>query len=521
MNAYELESPERKLVMWYKVKEKKELGLTKAQTARELGIDVKTVRKYLEMSYEEFKSSESYKRMYIKVLDPYESKVYSWLDEHPDLSASQIHDWLRERYQDLPDVNAKTVYNYVKYIRAKYSIEKPPLSSPRQYCKIEETAYGEYAQVDFGEMWMQYADRRKLKVYFFVMVMCRSRKKYVWFGKSPFTTDMAVYAHEKAFEYYGGKPKKIIYDQDAVLIHSENLGDYVLTKSFNAYVSQAHFQCIFCRKADPESKGKVENAVKYVKYNFLRGRTFVSIEQLNEEGVRWLSRTANGLPHQGTRLVPDEVFQTEQAYLNPYYGKPEMPYRDMKEYKVHRTNTISYLGNEYSLPSGTYQDASSKVWVNVNGNALEIYNKETGKQVAVHAISSDRGQYILDPSHRKIHKVSQSKQEKCILEYCNYDTLARMWLDNLRADKPRYYKDNLRTLSSGMRHFEPSTLHNAFEKSLDCGMYNAKDILTLCDRIGKRIPVRTEEPKRSCSLPDIAKEIPEKTNINQYNQYFS
>jgi hypothetical protein len=81
------------------------------------------------MSYEEFKSSESYRRMYIKVLDPYESKVYSWLDEHPDLSASQIHDWLRERYQDLPDVNAKTVYNYVKYIRAKYDIEKPPLSS--------------------------------------------------------------------------------------------------------------------------------------------------------------------------------------------------------------------------------------------------------------------------------------------------------------------------------------------------------------------------------------------------------
>lgn len=87
MNAYELESPERKLVMWYKCNEKKSQGLTKAQIARELGLDVKTVRKYLRMSYDEFKSSESYKRMYIKVLDPYESKVYGWLDEHPDLSA--------------------------------------------------------------------------------------------------------------------------------------------------------------------------------------------------------------------------------------------------------------------------------------------------------------------------------------------------------------------------------------------------------------------------------------------------
>ena len=116
MNAGILESPERKLVMWYKCNEKKELGLTKAQIARDLGLDVKTVRKYLRMSYDELKSSESYKRMYIKLLD-----------EHPDLSSSQIHDWLRERYPDLPDVNSKTVYNFVKYVRAKYNIEKPVL----------------------------------------------------------------------------------------------------------------------------------------------------------------------------------------------------------------------------------------------------------------------------------------------------------------------------------------------------------------------------------------------------------
>ena len=198
MNAVILESPERKLVMWYKCNEKKSLGLTKAQIARELGMDVKTVRKYLRMSCDEFKSSESYKRVYIKVLDPYESKVSEWLDEHPDLSSSQIHDWLREHYPDLPDVNSKTVYNYVKYIRAKYNIEKLVSSSPRQYGRIVETDFGEYAQVDFGEMWMQYEDKRRIKVYFFVMVLCRSRKKYVWFSKSPFTSDLAVYAHERA-----------------------------------------------------------------------------------------------------------------------------------------------------------------------------------------------------------------------------------------------------------------------------------------------------------------------------------
>lgn len=521
MNAYELESPERKLVMWYKCKEKFDLGLSKAQIARELGIDVKTVRHYLKMNYDEFKSSASYKRMYMKVLDPYESKVYGWLDEHPDLSASQIHDWLRERYDTLPEVNRKTVYNFVKYVRAKCNIEKPILSAPREYVKVDETPFGEYAQVDFGEMWMQYDDRRRVKVYFFVMILCRSRKKYVWFSTSPFTSDLAIYAHEKAFEYYGGKPRKIIYDQDAVLIHSENLGDYVLTKSFNAYVNQAHFQCIFCRKSDPESKGKVENAVKYVKYNFLRGRTFASIEQLNEEGVRWLSRTANGLPHCGTKLVPDEVFKDEKSYLTPYYGKPEMPQKGMAMYKVHKNNAISYHGCEYSLPSGSYKNTGSFVWVDIKGECMEIYDGETGKQVATHNISKDRGRYVLDPSHRKQRYVPMSKQEKAILEYCNYDILTGMWLDNLKHNKVRYFKDNLRVLFSEMWHFEPSTLHHAFEKSLECGMYNAKDLISLCDRIGRRIPVRATDNNQTQRLPEIIKEAPEKTDINQYNQYFS
>ncbi len=497
------------------------MGLTKAQIARELGLDVKTVRRYLGMSYEEFCSSGSYKRMYIRVLDPYEETVSGWLDQHPDLSSSQIHDWLRERYDNLPGVNSKTVYNYVKYIRAKYSIDKPQVSSPRQYSRIDETPFGEYAQADFGEMWMSREDGRKLKVYFFVMVLCRSRKKYVWFSQTPFTSDLAIYAHEKAFEYYGGKPKKIIYDQDAVLIHAENLGDYILTKSFGAYVNQSHFECVFCRKSDPESKGKVENAVKYVKYNFLRGRTFRDIGSLNEEGVRWLSRTANGLPHNGIKRVPDEAFEEERRHLTPYSGSPSMPEKSMKEYKIHKNNAISYHGNEYSLPSGSYKNPSSFAWVSVTGNLMEIYDGETGKQLARHLISDVRGQYILDPSHRKLHPISVSKKEASIIEYCNNDPLAVKWLENLKTHKPRYYMDNIRAFLLEMKHFEPSTLHRAFEISLDRGMYNGKDFMTLCGRIGKRKPsYKTDQPLRN-RLPDIANETPDRTSINHYNEYLS
>ena len=202
---------------------------------------------------------------------------------------------------------------------------------------------------------MKRTDGRHLKVYFFVMVLSRSRYKFVYFSPTPFNTANTVYAHEMAFEYYGGRPKKLLYDQDKVLLHDENMGDLILTNGFRAFVSQQHFKPVFCRKSDPESKGKVENVVKYVKYNFLRGREFTDIDKLNEECLSWLERTGNGTMHHGIYRIPSEVFEEERAFLQPYYGTPNPPKQEMREYNVRKDNTISYHCCYYTVPSGTYK----------------------------------------------------------------------------------------------------------------------------------------------------------------------
>ncbi len=108
-------------------------------------------------------------------------------------------------------------------------------------------------------------------------------------------------------------PRKIIYDQDSVFIHNENLGDPILTDTFQSYVSQMDFEPVFCRAADPESKGMVENCVKYLKNNFLKGREYVSDERLNEECLGWLERTGNGKVHSTTRLVPKEEWKKKNC----------------------------------------------------------------------------------------------------------------------------------------------------------------------------------------------------------------
>lgn len=76
-------------------------------------------------------------------------------------------------------------------------------------------------------------------------------------------------------------PQEVVYDQDRLFLVNENLGELMLTERFRSYVSQRCFKTYFCRAADPQSKGKVENMVKYVKRNFLASRSFKDLETLN------------------------------------------------------------------------------------------------------------------------------------------------------------------------------------------------------------------------------------------------
>lgn len=138
-----------------------------------------------------------------------------------------------------------------------------------------------------------------------------------------------------------------------MLIHKENLGTPILTKDFTTFVATEHFTPLFCRKEDPETKGKVENVVKYVKYNFLKDRTFVNIATLQEEGLSWLERTGNGLVHNTTKQVPSEVFDEERKHLMPYHGTPREPESHQRQIHVRKDNTVYHSQNYYSVPTDT------------------------------------------------------------------------------------------------------------------------------------------------------------------------
>jgi hypothetical protein len=350
--------------------------------------------------------------------------------------------------------------------------------------------------------------------------MSYSRHKFTYFSKTPFTSELAIYAHQLAFQFYGGKPQEVIYDQDKVFIHSENFGDLVLTKAFQAFVTSEHFKCVFCRKSDPQSKGKVENVVKYIKYGFLRGRDFTNIEMLNESALRWLARTANGLPHSTTKRIPAEAFKEELPYLTPYTGTPTHPQDGMKEYLVRKDNTINVHSHFYNVPTGTFNGDGTFVWVCIKDGKVEIYSNETGKILARHNVAQIPGDAILDETIQRPKLPNRKELENYILAYLEGNAIVAMWLKNLYETKPRYYRANINRINTELESFLPEHLIKGFEVCLDKGDYNANDLISYCDRHFGRIPKGPREPSLAELLPASLQLLPQRSNINDYKSIF-
>ena len=524
MNTETRPSSIEKLVMWYKVKQLFSSGLNKSQISRKLGIYRGTVRRYLSMSEAEFVQSNIYHREYNHKLDAYEDSIVSWLKDTPYLSSSQIEDRLKEHYPDYDAVCSKTVYNYVTHLRAKHTLPKYPEDHPRCYEQVPESPYGESAQVDFGERYMKTSTGAPVKVYFFAMVLCRSRYKFVYFSRIPFNTALTVYAHELAFQYFGGKPQQIIYDQDKVLLRDENLGDLILTRGFSRFKGEQHFECVFCRKSDPESKGKVENVVKYVKGNFLRGRQFSTIENLNGQGLAWLARTGNGSLHHGIHRIPADVFEEERPFLTPYTGVPTAPKEELHPHKVRKDNTVSYRCNYYTVPTGTYTGRESTVFLEEKDSRLLIYSHDTGKLIAEHEIHPGKGRLVRNSSHKRDREAGLEELEEKIKGHIGSSGQVTTYLLETRKRKPRYYRDSLCCIIQEMCKYTPDVLKKALETSMEMGSYNAHQLVEVAETIRKKegidlLPEKGDVlPATKGTCPDM---IPEQSNIDTYNKLFT
>lgn len=420
--------------MYRQIQKFKRQGYQKGEIAAELRLDPKTISKYYRMSEKAFKSYHQDKLFRDKVLERYEGKILEIYErnEFKCLNMSSVYDYLEERYGSL-EVNEQTLRNYIHYL---ISTNKLKLNDRlRTYTKVPELPFGRQMQLDFG----QYRFKNGLKLYIFAAVLSASRYKYIIFQDHPFKTREVIEYLLVCFEYFGGVPEELVIDQDKLLVVSENAGDIIYTNDFKYFIEEQDLRMYVCRKSDPESKGKIENVVKYVKRNFLSIRDFTNVEEANISVLDWLKRRANGKISQATMQIPEVLIKNEREHLRPVQNSifRKISQVGREERTVNEKDCISVNACGYQLPP-KYRNKIVEIYM--TRHKLFIFDIYSGKEIVEYDLSPIPGKTISRREYRRENETTLEELKARVSGMFDLNNWKRFMEINFRSF-PRYIRD--------------------------------------------------------------------------------
>lgn len=327
----------------------------------------------------------------------------------------------RKLYQELKDQgfngSYSTFYRYLKeelgnywkessQKKSKFHRKKSTISFTRYKTAIRfETEPGEQAQVDWGHFGEITLNGKIEKLYCFVFILSYSRTIYI---ELTTTQKLPVFekCHINAFKALG-IPKGIVYDNTkTVILSREKMPDgskrVYYNLAFQDFAKYYGFKIIDSPPYWPRNKGKVEASVKYVRNNFMQGKTFIknisSLEELNREAAGWSDKIANSRIHATTKEIPYARWDEEKKHLLFPNELPDYQVAPFFNRYSTKDQQVPYRQNFYSVPKEFAWRKVSIREVNNQGNTfIHIYHK--GKLIAQHKLFTGNGRSIEDPKH--------------------------------------------------------------------------------------------------------------------------
>lgn len=310
--------------------------MSKAAMARIMGCDPRTVKRYLEG----YKPKMKRKILKKSKLDKFKETIISKLEI--GCTSMAIFKFIQKD-------GYTGSYSLVADFVQKHKEEQIKKATIRF-----ETAPGLQSQVDWKENLKMISKNGELfEVNIFLMVLGYSRTKFVKLTSDK-TQKTLFECMNEAFEYFGGVPKEIVFDNMATVVDRANskIGNVKLNTKFVQYSKDIGFNPITCRIYRPQTKGKVESLAKLVDRLQVYNHEFETYEEL-EKIVKMFMKEINNEISQGTNMKPIERLAKEtkhllplpnQEVLNAYTTSP-------KEYKVSKESMITYKGQKYSVPT--------------------------------------------------------------------------------------------------------------------------------------------------------------------------
>jgi len=385
-------------------------GLKPSQIADTLHIDVRTVERYLaRQRFEPRKGPIRASR-----LDPYKADICRLLEQHA-YTAVQIHQRIGEQGYD---GGYSIVKEYVRKVR-------PP--KHKAFLTLS-FAPAECAQVDWGSYGTVAVGSTFRRLSFFVMVLCYSRLMYVLFTVSQ-TMEHFLDAHQKAFEFFGGVPAKIMVDNLKSAVLKRFIGkEPLLNPKYLDFANHYGFTIAACAVGKGNEKGRVESGVGYVKKNFLRGLQISDFSHLPPAAEHWRDNTANVRIHSQTGEKPVVRFEKERGGLKPL---PPYPYdiATIRPVRACRQFRVTVDTNRYSVPC---QYAGMPLTLKIYTDRLCLYDRE--KLVARHVRSYDRRKDFEDPDHVKplLQQRKKARDQKIYIRFLSLSDKADAYYQQLQ-----------------------------------------------------------------------------------------
>lgn len=270
----------------------------------------------------------------------------------------------------------------VKRFYRRWRTEQPP--SAVDVAILVETGPGKVAQVDFGYIGTLFdpIEQRLRRAWVFVMVLgfCRHMFAKIVFDQK---TTTWLQLHVEAFAEFGGVPEVVVPDNLKAAVTRAAFGverdKLALNRSYRDLARHYGFVIDPAPPYSPEKKGKVENAVRYVKSSFFKPRALEEITEAQSELTRWRFEIAGTRVHGTTHRQPLELFeQQEQEAMLALPARPFIP-RVWKTVKVHPDSHILFEKRKYSLP---WAHIGKKAWLCATPESVTLYIDDV--RVATH-----------------------------------------------------------------------------------------------------------------------------------------